>query len=455
MNKDFLLKDKINIYNNLAKSGESSGRLSVVYNVYPAPAIFWEFEPESKSIGLPKHDTKGELIKPFECNNFSMSNPSSDRVYLMGGEILTGSTARSISGNLDIKGKYFTFFLPNAKFQELGASGKNYLIKEINYKNTESSSVLGENSREGFAEMTFENGITLTLHTPTESLDWLKADRSIGTYITTEGKLSVENEWSILEAVDFLYDISLLLSFANGGFVAPIVVAMTPLDFEKEYPIVYTAYLVDSVEHVAGTWLDRKSNIGDLIKCTPSFQKMLQSEQWKENYAYILMWYFQSIQHQGIQLGGKPWPVVANALGTALEKLASIILVEEKGVVAGADLYGDNKKPKMNLETKIRKLLETIGLPVVGPKYSVKGLKYGSHDYLWWFVKMRNDATHPKSIHDWKQHEINMFLGSAIQWVEETLLWRLGYDGGYINKIGNGGYFSSPRYNNDLRDSSW
>lgn len=455
MNKDFLLKDKLNIYNNLAKSGESSGRLSVVYNVHPAPAIFWEFEPESKSVGLPEHDMKGKLIKPFECNSFSISDPSSDRVHLMGGEIMTGSAVRAISGDLDRKGKYFTFFLPNAKFQETGVLGKNYVIKEISYRNSKTSFALGRNSREGFVETALGNGITLNLQTPAESLDWLEADRSIGTYITTEGRLSIENEWSILEAVDFLYDISLLLSFANGGFVAPIAVAMTPLDFDKEYPIIYTAYLVDSVEHIAGTWLDKKSDIGDLLKCVPAFQRMLESRQWKENYAYILMWYFQAVQHQGIQLGGKPWPVVANALGTALEKLASIILVEEMKVVAEADFYGDNKKPKMNLETKIRKLLETIGLPVVGPKYSVRSLKYGSHDYLWWFVKMRNDATHPKSIHDWKQHEIIMFLGSAIQWVEETLLWRLGYDGGYSNRAGNGGYFPSPRYNNDLRDSSW
>ena len=62
---DFILKDKLNIYNNRAKSGDSLGRLSVIYNIYPAPAIFWEYESESKAINLPDYDGNGKLILPL------------------------------------------------------------------------------------------------------------------------------------------------------------------------------------------------------------------------------------------------------------------------------------------------------------------------------------------------------------------------------------------------------
>lgn len=449
MNKDFILKDKLNIYNNRAKSGESSGRLSVVYNIYPAPAIFWEFETESKAIDLPQHDGNGKLITPFECNSFSMSDPSSDKLHLSGGARMTGSTTRAIVGDPTITGKSFTFFLPNAKFQEVGMLGKNFLVKEITYKKSQTSAEFGGSFREGFVEANIGNGITLNLQTPIESVNWLKAYRSVGTYITTLGELSVEKDLSVVDAADLLYEITFLLSFANGGFTAPIVVNMNQLDFEKEYPIVYTAFVVDPIEHIAGTWLDKQSDMGDFLECFPSFQKMLQSDQWKENYWVVLMWYFQAIQPLGIQLGGKPWPVTANAVGAALEKLALIILLEEKKIVKAKDFE------KMRLEDKIRKLLEAIGITIVGPKYEIKDLKYGGLDAVSWFVKMRNDATHSKSTHKWNAEEINMILGKAIQWVEETLLWRLGYEGGYSNRSGRGGFFASPRYRIDLRDASW
>lgn len=449
MNKDFILKDKLNIYNNRAKSGESSGRLSVVYNIYPAPSIFWEFETESKAINLPKQHRNGKLITPFECNSFSMSDPSSDKLHLSGGVRMTGSTARAIVGDPTIKGKYFTFFLPNAKFQEVGMSRKNFLVKEITYKKPQKSAEFSESFHEGFVEANIGNGITINLQTPVESVNWLKAYRSVGTYITTWGNLSVEKDLSVVDATDLLYEIGYLLSFANGGYIAPIVVNANQLDFEKEYPIVYSNFLVDPIEHVAGTWLDKQSDISDLLKCFPSFQKMLRADQWKENYSVVLMWYFQAIQPSGIQLGGKPWPVTANAVGAALEKLASIILLDERKTVKAKDFKN------MHLEDKIRKLLEAIGITIVGPKYEIKDLKYGGLDAVSWFVKMRNDATHPKSTYKWKPYEMDMILGQAIQWVEETLLWRLGYEGGYSNRLGHGGFFASPRYRIDLRDVSW
>jgi hypothetical protein len=46
------------------------------------------------------------------------------------------------------------------------------------------------------------------------------------------------------------------------------------------------------------------------------------------------------------------------------------------------------------------------------------------------------------------------FIIKAIQWIDEVLLWRLGYDGEYLDRI-NRNSRSTPRYDLSLRDSSW
>jgi hypothetical protein len=454
MYTDFILRDKLNIYNNRAISGESSGRLSVIYNIYPAPAIFWEFETENKAIDLPKYDANRKLISPFECNSYSMESPflyptDEFEKYLSGGKRITGSTAKAIVGDPSISGRTFTFSLPNARFQEVGMRGKFFWVKEISYMKPKTAAEVRERFHEGYLEVIINNGMTLKTHTPIESIRWLKSPRSTGTYLTTWGELSVDKDIAIDDAVKLLDDLSSLLSFANGGWIAPLVVKMDQRDFEREYPTVYTAFVVDPIEHVADTWLNRNSDIGNLCKCFPSFQKMLQSDQWKENFWLILMWYFQAIQPLGIQLGGKPWPVVANAIGAALEKLASIVLVEEKKCVTKEGFYGNHRdKRGLYLEDKIRKLLKTIGIDNTIPTYN-------GHDAIWWFKEMRNDATHPKSNHEWTGEEVNVILGNAIQWVEETLLWRIGYRGGYSDRSRENGFFLSPRYEIELCDDIW
>ncbi|MBI5824314.1 MAG: hypothetical protein HZB18_09825 [Chloroflexi bacterium] len=459
MNRDFILKDKLTIYDNRAKSGDSLGRLSVTYDIYPAPAIFWEFETESRAIDLPKYDEKGNLISPFECVYFNLLDPflyPTDELeaHLSLGRRMTGSTTRAIIGDQTVTGKSFTFFLPNAKFQEAGILGKNFVVKEIIYKKskeTEESEELeefGGNFREGFLEASIGNGVTLKMQTPIESIDWLRKRRSIGTYITTHGELFVDNDISINDAADLLDDVAFLLSFANGGSIAPLVVKMDQSNFDMEYPTVYTSFAIDPIEHIAGTWLDKQSDIDDLLKCFPSFQKMLQSDHWKDNYWLILMWYFQAIQPSGIQIKGKPWPVVANALGAALEKLASIILVDEQKI-------SKTQFKKLTLEDEIRELLRAIGINNIGPKYDTHDPEHGAQDAVWWFKELRNDATHPKSNRKWTGEEANIILDNAIQWVEEILLWRLGYKGGYSDRSRNNKFIPSPRYKIELRDASW
>lgn len=457
MNNDPILKDKLNVYNNLATSGDSSGRLSIIYNIYPAPTIFWEFETASKDSPEPKYDENGKISPPFEDIFLSVPEawPGSSNelsIYKPIGSWVSGRTPKVIIGDQNLVGKSFSFYLPNAAFQKVGTSGKNFRVKEISHYNSQASRKVDRNFREGFAEANIGNKNTLSMYTPIESINWLKGSRSVGTYITTSGNLLVDKDISIDAAVHLLKDITFLLSFANGGFIAPLVVSMSQQDREKEYPSIYSAYIIDPVEHIMSTWFSPNSDIVMLLECFPAFQKMLETEPWKSNFHWVLTWYFQAFQPPGIQHTGKRWPVAANALGAALEKLASIILVEEMKVVTEDDFR--SKKNIWFLESKIRKLLEVIGVTEI-IEYDTQDPEHGVKDAVWWFKEMRNDATHPKSNHSWDdKEEVSVICGNAIQWVEEILLWRLGYQGRYWDRS-SGRIGTLPRYKVELRIPSW
>ena len=46
-------------------------------------------------------------------------------------------------------------------------------------------------------------------------------------------------------------------------------------------------------------------------------------------------------------------------------------------------------------------------------------------------------------------------IGKAIQWVDEILLWRIGYNGQYLDRSQSWIKSISPRYDLKLRDSGW
>jgi hypothetical protein len=243
MNNSYLLKDKLYIFNNQAKSGDSSGRLSVVHNIYPATAIFWEFETVSKTSSVPEYDGKYNILSPFIGNFFNMfesrvgSHNEIDKYHPIGA-IIQGTSSKVILGDATLTGNSFVFYLPNARFQQVGRLGKNFSVKEV---------------REGFVEAKIKNDITVKMETPIESINWLEEPRCTGTYITTWGILTLEKEVLISDAFEILCKLTYLLSFANGGFTAPLVIKMTEQDFEKVYPIIHGAFEIDTVEHINGT----------------------------------------------------------------------------------------------------------------------------------------------------------------------------------------------------------
>jgi len=150
----------------------------------------------------------------------------------------------------------------------------------------------------------------------------------------------------------------------------------------------------------------------------------------------ILIWYFQAIQPQTAQIRGKPWPVVANAVGAALERLSVTILKRELNVSPGS-----------SARERIGNLLRRVGITQSGGCCDAR--------YVGSFVDIRNDATHPKPTFAMSPEERDQVLHRAIQWVEEVLLWRLGYDGEYQGNTQSYDVQIGPRYNLSTRESSW
>ena len=70
------------------------------------------------------------------------------------------------------------------------------------------------------------------------------------------------------------------------------------------------------------------------------------------------------------------------------------------------------------------------------------------------FLDVRNDAVHPR------QSAMNIdrrlqLIRKALQWIDEVLLWRIGYKGQYLDRTQEWTTPIPQRYNLKLRDSSW
>jgi hypothetical protein len=178
------------------------------------------------------------------------------------------------------------------------------------------------------------------------------------------------------------------------------------------------------------------SDLEAYIRCFSTFDRMGSAAPWKEAFDLILTWYFQAIQPQNTQSRGKPLPIVANAVGAALERLGVTILEKELKI-----------RGLSNSTERTKRLLEQIGI--------TKNRGYDDVDYVKTFVGIRNDATHPRAATSLSDYQINRVLHRAIQWVEEALLWRLGYNGKYRDRTKNHYASIEPRYDLGTRDSRW
>ena len=73
------------------------------------------------------------------------------------------------------------------------------------------------------------------------------------------------------------------------------------------------------------------------------------------------------------------------------------------------------------------------------------------------FVSIRNNSTHAKSeqllLTPMQQWEV---MWKAVQWVDEVILWRIGYEGRYRERdFKNQILGIQPRYNLSSRNENW
>jgi hypothetical protein len=446
--EDFILADNLVVYNDHAKIEDCEGILLAELLIYPTPRIIWNFKPIiEQSINFSQKNFVGNSLKveKIKVKKFNLAGSG------------TGTASNVFLGNLDAPAHTFHFYLPNTKFQE-----------------NEFQEIVEEGR---FIEVPLNPIWSVKLEIGKDALQWLNQDEgNIGTRLTGIGKLyqptraeSADDlltslpSLTITETQEMLKSLCCLLSYANGGFVAPIFI-----ESEKS-KVIKTNYQVTALEQLGTSWLTRLSNLKAFVGCFSSFEKMLVQPFWKDTFYFVLVQYFQAIR-------GGNWELAASATGAALERLSHAILVEDETEPTKKEdfekLFSSDQRTR-NLanqslgsgakvtETRLSLLLERIGLTTSRGFNDIQDVKD--------FLDVRNDAVHPK-VSDTSQDKRWCLILQGIQWIDEVLLWRLGYDGKYLDRVtyaamcypvaGSTPITSStleitPRYDLSSRDPNW
>ena len=434
----------IELFNNIGILDNLEGRLTVWLAINPTPKLHWEFEAARgeynlNSISLdspPKQLTSWDGSSP----KLTVEEPT---FTFRGGRRRQsrGYAEQVVYGDINANAHYFECYLPNTDFLRKATGGN--LEKITTALKTESfQAELG-------------NGWSVELFTSQEALDWLQPkSQNRGSMITLKLRLFQTNQAdskiqdlltiSLADAHNILLELCLMLSYINGGYVKPIYVICKKITKNESNKInienvaaVAQAPLIVPQEDI-GQGFIRDFGINDLlnfIQCFSTFQKMLQTAHWHEKWIVLLEWYFQAISREFGRRRNVLQPVVANALGTLLENLARIILVEE-------GTLSNNQFKQLVLKERLKKLLDCLGIS-------------GENSVVDHFVHIRNNSTHattkPISLSEMQQWEV---IQKAIQWVDEVILWRLGYIGNYRDRSLKSTQ-GIQRYDLSLRDSRW
>jgi hypothetical protein len=477
---ELLLQEKVKLYDNIAQINDCQGRLLAELQIYPSPGLNWQFETLGEvQCDFPSLYTQdGTPLSPIEGYYFSLESP-----YLMGEssdaygpvQAIRGIASRAVYGDVDAHAHKFVFCLPNTRLQsEVSFQG---LLQKIVREQPSGREV--QQSEEGrCVDLELDDFWSIRLVIKRDASDWLKIkNRNIGTLVTTIGELyqrkyrATEPEtFSELEAITLsdaltrLNTLGKLLSYANGGFIAPLYVEGRRYSENREELIRTTAIVIQSpqvttLERLGNSWVENDSSLATFIACFPAFERMLQQQFWRDTFDFFSIKYFQAIQNGS-------WQVVASEIGAVLERLSYTILVEEE---IDSNRRGDfeilfdlrqsqQARRRWNLGSapgqedisptgkRLKLLLEKIGLSVQ------RG--YSDGDKVQFFLDVRNDSVHPRvssiAITDrWRS------IRQAIQWADEVMLWRLGYSGRYLDRTQDWQTSTRPRYDLSTRTPDW
>jgi len=477
--KDLLLKEKVKLYNNIAKLNDCEGRLLAELEVYPTPRIVWEFEMLGDAqCNFPFWScTDSDALLIGHC--FSIEKPivsGPPAIGLGPLKALKGDTAQAFYGELEDAVHHLTFYLPNTRFQSI-SKHQDRLLNVL--KDPKSNREKGWEEERLYIDLPLDDIWSVSLEIRTDAIDWLSKHRNRGTFVTTVGQLyqhkyqamkpetlSELQTITLKNALVRLNHFSRLLSYANGGYTGPLYIEGHRFTQDRSNPwetsSVVLAYTTTPLEQLCHSWITYESDLRAYIGCLTTFERMRQNPIWEETFDFTLIQYFQAMR------GRMAWQVMASAAGAALERLSYTILVEDETNSTKkancALLFGISGKERQNAQQRwnlgkgpgqedisvtgkrLRLLLERIGI--------TKSRGYDDIDDVPLFLEVRNDAVHPRTgsitvEQRWK------LINQAIQWIDEVLLWRIGYRGKYLDRIQQRGNSTTPRYDLTLRDSSW
>ncbi|NMG22104.1 hypothetical protein [Brasilonema bromeliae] len=478
--KDLILQEKVKLYNNIAKINNCEGRLLAELEIYPTPRIIWEFEILGNvQCNFPSLSLDSNTKNPLIGHCFSIEQPicTGDSSNIVGPlRAIRGATAQAVYGDMEDTAHKFIFYLPNTRFQ-YNSVRQEILIKIL--KEVGSDTEVSWENGGRYVQSAIDNIWSIRLDIWTDALNWLNPqNRNTGSLITTVGTLyqrkykptepetlSELQTITLSNALEQLKHLCLFLSYANGGYIGPLFIEGYEYTQNRSHPIqtscaVALTFQTTPLEQLCYSWVTVDSDLKVYMECFPAFKGIMQNPTWRQTYDFTLTQYFQATRP------GMRWQVVATAVGAALERLSYTILVEEETnatTKAACELLFDIKQSQTakqcwnlgkssgqeNISVtgkRLRLLLERIGL--------TKSKGYDDIDDVPSFLEVRNDAVHPRVgsmtiEHRWK------FIKQAIQWIDEVLLWRLGYSSKYLDRTQEWESSTLPRYDLSLRASSW
>lgn len=482
--ENLILAKKLVIYNNFAEIDDLVGRLLVEIQIYPIPRILWDFEilgmevPQFHAVFASE-----SLLENFFLGHLIQVELLKLKVIINGVNISSIAKGTALRTYLDLDdpetlSHKFNFCLTNTRFQRIF---HHYSLQE----DCNGGVLKG---------IPLNSKWAINLEIGEQACKWLDMrEDNVGTYLTGVGTLFQLKETeeaeelpesltniSINEAEEVLRNLGLLLSYANGGFIAPVFIegekytryesdendlkSKSFISTDTTSSLISTESQFTSLEKLGKSWLTEDSDLAVFISCFDSFEKMLAQPFWRETFYFVLVQYFQATSSDN-------WELAASATGAALERLSYAILVEDENNLttkARCELLFDIRRTAIAKTTwnlgnsagqenisptgkRLRLMLERIGL--------TKSRGYFDIDFVRDFLSVRNDAVHPQ-VSETTLEDRSSAIMQAIQWIDDVLLWRLGYEGHYIDRVtGSFPTLDNPnlnlRYDLSLRDSSW
>jgi hypothetical protein len=473
--KDLILKEQVRLYNNLTQTDSCFGRLSVDLEVFPIPRITWELEVLGESqCNFSKKLGAHEPIKPLLGHWFTIEKPfltglANDSIGPR--TIFKGNTAQAYFGDRDHLAHTFAFYLPNGRFQAINVVGQKQItqrIEEGKEREDKGSGIIG-----WAVEALLDDKWKLRLEIRRKALDWLVTkNRNIGSFITTFGTLSsikpctesniTRTSMTLSDGIKKFKTLRYLFSYANGGYSGPLFVVAYHSNLKRTETVAAGAfgYPVTPLEQLSTSWIAIDSDLSAYLQCFSTLHRMLSSPPWNEAFNLILAWYFQATNLS------RQWPIIANAIGTALERLSYTILVLEEQNIMNRDkyelLFDTKSQEKTKKEWKLGKKYGGEHISVTGKRLKLllerigltKNRGHNDTEDVKAFLDVRNEATHPKP-GAMNCEEIDRLLHQAAQWIDEVILWRLGYNGKYLDRRVGCVVSIDPRYDLTTRAPNW